>query len=223
MKKKLSIFFTAVLISLFSVGIHNADAWDMELTNSSGDLTAGEIYTMDMYFINGLETDNLEVIFTAINYNPELVTFLGVTSESYSRGSGWDEYVLWEGAVFPYTHEEENHFVRDICAAENIYHPDEFFPAVTGETLMASIGFRALETGSFSDIAVFTDTHAAEFVTVDADITDGLINGHTFYEDELIMYTAGTSAFMSPVPIPGAIFLLVPAFLGMIGLRRKKA
>ena len=65
MKKKLSIFFTAVLISLFSVGIHNADAWDMELTNSSGDLTAGEIYTMDMYFINGLETDNLEVIFTA--------------------------------------------------------------------------------------------------------------------------------------------------------------
>ena len=56
-------------------------------------------------------------------------------------------------------------------------------------------------------------------------------NGDGFFIDyvkvsgtEVLNYHHLTDgADVAPVPIPGAIFLLVPAFLGLIGLRRKKA
>ena len=60
------------------------------------------------------------------------------------------------------------------------------------------------------------------------------IDGFSFegdYINSLDIYTDNTKATLignngpdyAAVPLPGAIFLLVPAFLGMIGLRRKKA
>ena len=64
---------------------------------------------------------------------------------------------------------------------------------------------------------------------------DGGIDGWDFDNagaiHELEIYTDNTKTTLlgnggpdfAAVPIPGAIFLLVPAFLGMIGLRRKKA
>ena len=233
MKKTFLTTSMLILLGLFVFSTGNAHAWYMELTNVDGTLTEGEYYTMDVYF-QGDATDNLETFFMAVQWQEEFFDYSGILYYDYNRTEPtppFSEYSLWNGeelpdappgTVFPGFATVAANELWNINGAENLDNPDEFYPIATGENHMAQIWLLAKASGYYEDLATFIFSGADELV---------MLNGEVLYEPEYIhggslgIWKDGTSSIcaIAPVPIPGAIFLLGPAFLGLIGLRRKKA
>ena len=222
------IFLTTsmlILLGLFVFNTGNAQAWYMELTNVDGTLTQGEYYGLDIY-IQGDETDNLETYFAAVRWGEDLATFAGMEYYDYTRPELFGEYTLWNGEELPdsppgtysgldFVPANE---VWNINGAENLDKPDEFYPIASGENHLATLWIQATTSGYFEDIASFIFGPADELVMINGEVVS-----EPHFDGPLGIWKEGSSSIMAPVPIPGAIFLLVPAFLGMIGLRRKKA
>ncbi len=224
--KKISL---AVFMVVFAAGLFGfsgtSHAYYLEMTGVDGTLTSGEYYTMDIYF-RGTSADNLETYFAAIEWNDSLVSFSGIQYYDYDRDNGtpmtFDDYNLWNGEELPdsppgssfggYTIPDNQ--LWNINGAENLDRPDEFYPVVSGETLLAQLYFTADVTGYYTDIAGFIDSPQAELF---------MINEEVVFEDGLSIWKEGTSSYFgtSPVPVPAAVWLLGSGLLGLVGLRRR--
>ena len=229
MRKIFSITALGILLAVLFLARGTAHAWYMELTNVDGTLTSGEYYSMDIYF-QGVETDNLETYFAAVRWNESLVSLAGIVYDDYTRPEPpFGEYTLWNGEELPdsppgshfgYWDVPSNEF-WNINGAENLDHPDEFYPVASGENHLATLWLTAVTSGYYEDIASFIFSNTDELV---------MINGKTLTEpgaypsDGLIcIRKEGTSSIIAPVPIPAAVWLLGSGLLGMVGIRRRIA
>ena len=214
MIKNLSIFKVAVFVVALAMIAGTASASYFELTNVDGTLDTSETYyTMEIVF-NGEDTDNLNTYFLSVEYDSSLVSYAGIIYETYTRGSGFDEYDLWIGGDVPATHNEAESRIEDINGSEDFDHQGEFFPVATGETLMATIAFTPLVDGSYEDIATWGFGPTSELIQVnDALYVD---------EEGLVVSKSGSSSVISPVPLPGAILLFGTGLLSFLGIRRRK-
>jgi len=218
-----SVLFCAVTLCVPVTGF----AYNLELSSTSGNLVAGEYYSMDVVF-NGTETDNLETVFSAIGWNTDIVTFAGAQTYDYERQpTPFTSYTLWNGSEFDYVAvtpdgASEAAYIYNLNGAENLYHPDEFYPVASEETLMATIWFEADVTGTYSDIA--------SFIYADDDDQIWMANGDSIYQESTAIWNEGDSSFFAPeefapsaVPVPTTGLLLGSGLLGLAGLRRRRA
>ena len=233
MKKMINmLMFRAVkLFGIYALLIPGTGfAYNLELTNISGDLNAGSYYTMDIIF-NGDATDNVETWFAAVGWNTDIVTFSGLQYYDYNRDNGtpmtFDDYNLWNGEELP-DHPvtdagaSEVSLIYNINGAENLDKPDEFYPVASGETLMATFYFTADVTGSYSDIA--------SLIYAPQDDQLFMVNGVVILDEDTSIWKEGNSSFFAPseyapapVPVPAAAWLLGAGLMGLAGLRRRNA
>ena len=234
MRKIISIPVLAFLLGVLflgMLGMGTAHAWYIELTNVDGTLTEGEYYTMDIYF-QGEETDNLETYFAAVRWNESLVSLAGIVYYDYTRPEPpFGEYTLWNGEELPdsppgshfgYWDVPSNEY-WNINGAENLDHPDEFYPMATGENLLATLWFTAQTSGYYEDIASFINSNTDELVMIN---DQTLVEAEDFcplYDGIITFRKQGTSSIIAPVPIPAAVWLLGSGVVGLLGLRRRLA
>ena len=97
---------------------------------------------------------------------------------------------------------------------ENMYGDDN---SVLGEFDVLGMGF------IFPGIKLTANELIGDNIDVTIYWEDEWIVGWNGFDLSPILNATTYGLTINPVPIPGAIFLLVPAFLSLIGLRRKRA
>lgn len=212
---------TLLMVFLFSFAAGlPAFAWQMNLSAVDGDLVQYQPYSMTVEF-EGAPTDYLDFLSFAIEWDMSLLQLNAfVDVKSYSRDPGFPNpsYQLWGPSFVTPTPDISNGRYYDINAETNLLHMGEFFPEDTGETLMATFTFTALQTGFFTDLAGF-------YFTPETDLTELVdINGEIYSAEdgELRISKVGTSSVLAPVPVPGAVWLLGSGVLGLMALRRRR-
>ncbi len=201
----------------------NAD-WYIELTGVDGELTAGEYYTMDINFVTDDPDLNYRDFWLTVDYDQSLLTFETYISVDYDDGGVPFPSDVWEGQPLPYN-DKSGDWVYNLGGSELLGHAGEFYPyTMVGETAyMGTLWFSTTETGTYTDLAEWIDGPVTDQVTF-GDAEGNPVHLQNF--DDLEANKVGITSRLteiSAVPIPGAIFLLGPALLGLIGLRRKKA
>jgi len=196
----------------------------MELTGVDGELTAGSYYGMDINFVTDEPDINLRDFFLTVGYNETLLSFATYIAVDYDDGGSPFPTEVWQGQPLPWN-ETNPDFVYNLDGSEPLGGAGTFYPytMVGPTTYMGTMWFEALATGTYTDLAEWIDGPVTDQITFQDE------NGAPVYLRNFDMLEANkfgsTSQLteISAVPIPGAIFLLAPAFLGLIGLRRKKA
>ena len=228
-------------VILFSFGAGPAHAWYMELTDVVGDIAMGTYYTQTINFHSDTGNDKLNEFFLAVGYDKTKVGLVGIVYQDYLTGTPPFTEVIWDGGLFSHNDESDElaepdgGIIYNINGSETFGYINEYAPPA-GDTLMATIYWDPLVTEDDVTISLWKNhdrippgVGADDFVTVDqVQYWDPDDSNPAALEDEwnynyrdLVVNTHNIAA--APVPIPGAIFLLGPALLGLIGLRRKKA
>ena len=223
--KKFSIIAAILFLICSSANAdwYNED-WYMEVTGVDGQLTAGEYYSMDINFVTDDPNLNFQNFYLTVDYNETLLDFVSYQSLNYDDGGVPFSSDVWQGQPLPYN-ASSGDWVYNLHGAEPLGSAGIFYPyAMVGETAkMGTLWFTAKVTGTYTDLAEWIDGPVTDMVSFGV---EGESPVHLRNFDEIEANKVGTTSRLTqiaPVPIPGAIFLLVPAFLGMIGLRRKKA
>lgn len=231
MKKTIGKYAVHILMlsSIVTLSLpETSSAYYLELTNTSGGLTEGQYYTMDIYF-RGDATDNVETFFTAVEWDTSLLTYQGIQYVDYVRDNGtpisFDDYTLWNGEELPDTvvtadGGTEPYLIYNINGAENLSYPDEFYPVASGESLMATIYFIADASGSYSDLASFVYSSWDEVFMVNDTIIDE-VNTSIWNDTTSSYFGPSEYAPNSAVPVPAAAWLLGAGLMGLVGLRRR--
>ena len=213
--KMLYAFFISMLIT--GISSLPAFAWQVNMSDVDGTLTVGEAYTVSVDF-EGDASDMLDMVAFAIEWDTSLVEIADFPElAEYTRGTGFDEYVLWGGSPIGSIPNINHGRWYDIAGETDLDHMHEFFPVATGETHIATLTFNALQTGIFEDVVSF-------YFTPEDDLTELVdINYETFIaqQGELMIYKEGSTSVMAPVPVPAAVWMLGSGLLGLIGLRRR--
>ena len=214
--KKLVFIFLTSMSFIFTFALPSF-AWQFVMTDVDGTLTAGEDYTIEVYF-EGEATDYLDLLSFAIQWDTTLLEAQDYEIPTYSRGSGFGAYDLWAASPIPPVFDDAGiGLLYDVSGETDLDHMEQFFPVATGETLMATFTFEALQSGYYEDLAGF-------YYTPENDLSELVdINGLHFNAQygDLIMYKDGSNSVMAPVPVPAAVWLLGSGILGLVGLRRR--
>ena len=197
MKKKCILSFIFIITIVLSVG--SANAWYFEINNPDRDST------FDIYFNTDVDLgiDNFQLDF---RYDTDEMSWDGIFLNTPPEG-------LTSSFMGPVT-EHESGVLINFNAGHLPFVSAA--PVSAGETFLGSITFTILDSAiQDGKLDLWYDTESVNMVaTIDGD--------GAYIPLEQLHFGEGLD-IGSPVPIPGAIFLLVPAFLGLIGLRRKTA
>ena len=218
--KKFSII-AAILFLICSSANAN---WYVELTGVDGELTAGEYYGMDINFVTDDPDLNFRNYYLTVDYDESLLTFETYIALDYDDGGLPFPTEVWQGLPLPYD-DTSGDWVYNLNSSEPLGGAGTFYPnPMVGETAkMGTLWFSTTATGTYTDLAEWIDGPVTDQVTF-GDAEGNAVHLRNF--DALEANKVGSTSRLteiSAVPIPGAIFLLGPAFLGLIGLRRKKA
>ena len=212
--KKFSII-AAILFLICSSA--NAD-WYVELTGVDGELTAGDYYTMDINFVTDEPDINFRNFFFTVDYDETLLDFVIYDGLKYDDGGFPAPTTIWHSDL-P-CNGSSGDYVYNLMGAEVLGEAGTFFPytMVGPIAKMGTVWFMAKETGTYEDLGEWSDGPVTDVMSI------GLNHLYLQAEDsDLEVNKVGSTSQITAIPIPGAIFLLAPAFLGLIGLRRKKA
>ena len=222
--KKLSLLFSLAI--LFSLVTTTSYAHYMELTDVVGNIEVGTYYTQTINFHSDTGTDNLNGFYLSLGYDNTKVGLYGIAYQDYDDGDPMVPQTVWDGGKHGFTDLELDGMVYNINGSEPGGQQGNYLPAA-GDTLLATIYWSPLVTEDNVTVSTWIDGISDDFYRVDLvqywDPDDANPYAQTFYHEyrDFVANTDGLEP--AAVPIPGAIFLLVPAFLGLIGLRRKKA
>ena len=202
------IIFIIALMFTVTTTVH-AD-WYMELGNVDGTITAGDYYIMPINIVTDDSNFNINDFYLTIDYDETLVSYIAYDAMEYDDGVMPFPTVLWE---CPLPEHDTGEVVYNILGSESLGHIAEFLPGA-GTILMGDVWFQALVSGTYSDIGVFVDGPSDDLITT---------YQNTIMFPDLIQTKVGNAYQLSPVPIPGAVWLLGSGLIGLIGIRRKKA
>jgi hypothetical protein len=146
--------FTWILLQIF-LFCQPVRAWQITLTDVTGDLELGTTYYQEINFYSDTGTDNLNNFFLTLDYDESLVSLAGITFSDYGN---------WDGGSLSYT--DDGDLVYNIMGAEPLGSGNSFFPAA-GDTLLVTIGWTPLVAQDDVTVAEWGDADASDFVTVD--------------------------------------------------------
>jgi hypothetical protein len=225
MKKNPLVLLLCALAFLFTVSwTASAQAWYLELTNVDGTLSGSGTYSMDLLF-HGNTSDALNNVSVNVTYDPSKLTLNDINYDTW-YGDDLGSSVLWTEGWLGFSHDPSAGSIDGVFSESPIgadpYHPmgtayTAGGDAVTPANHLATLIFDQTVSGDFSDLAGFTLNRSASPTLITfADIGD-------ITDDDLGIGKQGSSATMSPVPLPGGFWLLGSALALALGISRKKA
>ena len=208
----------AVFTLVIGIGVltpaHSAHAWYLELTKSDATLTEGVGYQVDLYF-RGEEGDNLNTFFIDIDYDETLVSWNGLIDlpDYKAPPGGVFDPVIWNGGILGLSHDEANGYISNVNGSESLGYAGMFFPILQGYERLATLAFDPIDSGDYENI-VSLETAGKQARLVE-------VNGVALGGNDLITDNAGQQSVLSPVPVPGALWLFSSGILGVVALGRR--
>ncbi len=210
--KPLAVMFVCAVIMIISAPAHAQYMW----MDSSGLETAmlGEEVDISLYF--HAEEDDI-IYGWGMNMGFDDTAIGGAELTYVSFEYGLDQSVLATDEAVGYLPGAATNAGHE---GESLFHAGKY-----------DWGFRGYSIDAGEDSLLFTATFVFDggiwdgedaWIEWDKDYpNESYFDNETGYLTHLTIEGGGPD--FAAVPIPGAIFLLAPAFLGLIGLRRKKA
>ena len=134
----------------------------------------------------------------------------GIAQYDYDDG-GFPPVTIWDGGALPYDTTTPG-LVYNIMGGEVLGNPGVFFPVANDQTLLFTLYFNNLGTADDSSVYFVYGEDFDDLAFDSVGVSDDRWNNH-----EGLIITPDT---ISPVPVPGAVWLLCSAMLGLIGIRR---
>jgi hypothetical protein len=228
MKSSTGVVRAIVFVFMLFFGVqcpNNATAWYLELTNVDGTLAGTELYGMDLLYQGG-PSDLLNDLSVNVSYDTSKLDYVGIEySTWFDSGS---QKKIWSDFIDPDLRTPG--FLGTIFSGENIDNQDMYYPMgtakpsisgnpVTPANHIATLSFTAKISGTYSDLAAFVFDPGPLFVT---QVTKDNI---AFKDADLVIEKMGTSSTLgtpSPVPVPGALWLLVSGLPFLLKVSRGK-